>query len=202
MVASTLPAIAPSTTELQRDQVWTDEAFAALPDRGQRYEIIKGVLCDVGNSGMEHGNLGMYLGGSLEIYSRSHQLGAVCDSSTAFSLASGSKRSSDVAFVAKARLRGMKRLPKGFFVGAPDLAVEILSPSNTVEEIHEKLVEYFENGCRLVWVVHPDERYVLVYRSLQPDRLLKLNDALDSEDLLPGFTLPLADLFAEWAFDD
>ena len=89
----------------------------------------------------------------------------------------------------------------GFLEGAPDLAVEILSPSNTVAEIHDKLVEYFENGARLVWVIHPKEQYVLVYRSSQePDRLLKSTDSLDGEEIAPEFTLPIADLFQKLAF--
>ena len=89
---------------------------------------------------------------------RSQKLGVICDSSTAFTLKTGNKP--DISFIAKERLQGVKRLPKGYFQGSPDLAVEILSPSNTVEEIHDKIVEYFESGTRLVWVIHPDEQYV------------------------------------------
>jgi Uma2 family endonuclease len=61
----------------------------------------------------------------------------------------------DISFFAKERLQGMTELPIGFLEGAPDLAVEVLSSGNTIEEIHDKLVEYFENGSRLVWLVHP-----------------------------------------------
>jgi Uma2 family endonuclease len=79
--------------------------------------------------------------------------------------------------------------------------VEILFPGNTVEEIHDKLVEYFENGACLVWVVNPKEHYVLVYRSAQePDRLLKSADSLDGEEVIPGFTLPIAELFQKLTF--
>ncbi len=148
--------------------IWTDEAFMALPEDGHRYELVNGELVDVGNSGMEHGyiasNLMIFLGGFV----RSHKLGVMCDSSTAFAMKAGNKRSTDISFIAKERLQGIKRLPKGYFQGSPDLAVEILSPNNTVEEIHDKIVEYFENGSRLVWVIHPDEHYVLVYHSPSP----------------------------------
>ncbi len=109
----------------------------------------------------------------------------------------GNKRSPDVAFVSKERLQGLKRLPKGFFQGAPDLAVEIVSPSNTFEEIHTKSVEFFASGTRLVWVVNLDEQWVMVYYAPQPDRLLKIADSLEGEDVIPGFSLPLAELFAE-----
>jgi Uma2 family endonuclease len=85
--------------------------------------------------------------------------------------------------------------------GAPDLAIEILSPTNTIEEINDKLVEYFENGSRLVWVINPSQHYVLVYRSSQePDRLLKSIDSLDGEEVVPGFTLPVANLFQKLSF--
>lgn len=177
-------------------KIWTDAEFMALPD-SERYELVDGELVNMGNSGMEHGNFGAFLAGTIELYARSKKLGVTCDSSTAFSMKSGNKRSPDVSFVAKERLQGLKRLPKGFFQGAPDLAIEVISPNNTYDEIHAKIVEYFESGAKLVWVIHPDEQSVIVYRSPQPDRLLKIVDALDGEDVLPGFSLPITELFAE-----
>jgi Uma2 family endonuclease len=70
-----------------------------------------------------------------------------------------------------------------------------------VAEIHDKLVEYFEKGARLVWVIHPKEQYVLVYRSSQePDHLLKSTYSLDGEEIVPGFTLPVAEFFQKQGF--
>lgn len=181
-------------------KVWTDEAFMALSKDGHSYELVDGELIDMGNSGMEHGEFGAFLAGMLAIYARKNGLGVVCDSSTAFALKSGNKRSPDVSFVAKDRLKGLKRLPKGYFQGAPDLAVEILSPNNTVEEIHDKIVEYFENGTRLIWVIHPDEKFVLVYHAPEPDGFLRTGDSLDGETVVPGFSLELTELFSEWNF--
>ena len=148
-------------------KIWTDAEFMALNRDGHRYEIVNGELIDRGNSGAKHGYvcsiLMILLGGYVHI----QKLGAMFDSSTAFKMKSGNKRSPDVSFMAKERLQGLHDLPDGFLEGAPDLAVEILCPGNTVAEIHDKLVEYFENGARLVWVIHPKEGYVLVYRSSQ-----------------------------------
>lgn len=182
-------------------KIWTDAEFMALNRDGHRYEIVNGELIDMGNSGAKHGyvcsTLMILLGG----YVRLHKLGAMFDSSTAFKMKSGNKRSPDISFMAKERLQGLDDLPDGFLEGAPDLAVEILSPSNTVEEIDQKLVEYFDNGSRLVWVIHPRQKYVLVYRNAQePDRLLKSNDSLAGEEIVPDFTLPIADLFQKLAF--
>lgn len=181
-------------------RTWTDEEFMALPD-GERYELVNGELVDMGNSGMEHGYLAGVLLMLLGNIVRTRKLGVLCDSSTAFTMKSGNKRSPDVSFVAKERLQGWKRLPKGFFQGAPDLAIEVISPSNTYEEIHAKIVEYFDSGARLVWVIHPDEQWVMVYRSPQPDRLLKITDHLDGEEVIPGFSLPISELFAELEWD-
>jgi Uma2 family endonuclease len=182
-------------------KIWTDEAFIALPDDGHHYEVVNGELIDVGNSGALHGYVCSILMILLGGYIRIHKLGAMFDSSTAFKMKNGNKRSPDISFFAKERLQGLTELPSGFLEGAPDLAVEVLSPGNTVEEIDEKIAEYFENGARLVWVISPTQHYILVYRSTQePDRLLKSADSLDGEDVVPGFTLPVADLFQKLSF--
>ncbi|MFN9175298.1 MAG: Uma2 family endonuclease [Synechocystis sp.] len=175
--------------------VWTDEAFLHLPDGDRHYEILDGKLIDMGNSGALHGyvcsTLIILLGG----YIRDQKLGAIFDSSTAFTMASGNRRSPDIAFFAKERLRGISPLPSGYLDGAPDLAVEVLSQGNTVAEIDNKLAEYFANGCRLAWIIHPIQRYVLVYRNAQqPDDLLKDADRLTGEDVIPGFEVSVATL--------
>jgi Uma2 family endonuclease len=181
--------------------IWTDEEFMALPDHGDRYEIIDGELVTLGNSGMEHGNIGIFLGGLIEIFVRQHRLGVTCDSSTAFKMKGGNKRSPDISFVSRDKLQGLAELPDGFLDGAPDLAIEVLSPNNTIAEIDQKIVEYFENGSRLVWVINLKLHYVLVYRSaLEPDRLLKQSDSLDGEDVIAGFTMPLFELFQRISF--
>ncbi|QYO62101.1 Uma2 family endonuclease [Leptolyngbya sp. 7M] len=182
------------------NKVWTDEEFMALSKDGHRYEVVNGELVDMGNSGMEHGYVACILVAALTAVVQQNKLGAVCDSSTAFTLKNGNKRSPDVSFVAKERLKGLKRPPRGLFQGSPDLAVEILSPSNTIEEIHAKIVEYFENDTRLVWVIHPDEKYVLVYHSPEPDQFLRPPDRLDGEAIVPGFSMAVAELFEEWDF--
>jgi len=179
---------------------WTDEEFMALSKDGHRYELVNEELVDMGNSGMEHGYIACILVTFLTAFVQQHKLGAVCDSSTAFTLQKGNKRSPDVSFVSRERLKGLKRPPRGFFQGSPDLAVEILSPSNTIAEIHDKIVEYFQNETRLVWVIHPDEKYILVYHTPEPDRLLRSLDRLEGEDVIPGFSISVAELFAEWDF--
>jgi Uma2 family endonuclease len=187
------PAIAAKT--------WTDEAFMALPDDGHHYEIVNGELIDMGNSGALHGYVCSLALAALAGYILPKKLGVILDSSTAFKMKNGNKRSPDIAFFAKERLQGITVLPSGYLDGAPDLVVEVLSPGNTIEELDDKLTEYFENGSRLAWVINPTQHYVLVYRSAQePDHLLKGKDYLDGEEVIPGFTLAVADLFQKLDF--
>jgi Uma2 family endonuclease len=105
----------------------TDEEFMTFSKHEGNYELVNGEVISMGNSGMEHGNIGAYLGGLIELYARSKKLGVTCDSSTAFTFKSGNKCSPDISFVSKQRLQGIKRLPKGFFQGSPDLAKEHLT---------------------------------------------------------------------------
>lgn len=84
---------------------------------------------------------------------------------------------------------------EGFLKGAPDLAVEILSPSNTVKEMKDKALEYFESGSKLVWIVKPYDRSVVVLRPDGSERVLSVTDSLDGEDVIPGFSLVVGELF-------
>ena len=77
----------------------------------------------------------------------------------------------------------------------PDLAIEVISPSNTANEIAGKLAEYFEAGVRQTWVVYVEQRLVYIYRSVMSVRIVGVDDDLDGGEILPGFTLRLADLF-------
>ncbi|AFY62194.1 Uma2 family endonuclease [Synechococcus sp. PCC 6312] len=181
-------------------KTWTDAEFMDLPSDGHRYELVNGEVVDMGNSGMEHGYFASILLAELTIFVRKNKLGAICDSSTAFTLKNGNKRSPDIGFIGRERLRGLSRPLRGFFEGAPDLVVEILSPGNTVEEMHQKIVEYFANGTRLLWKVDPSERSILVYHSSEPDQLLGMGDSLDGEDIVPGFSMAVNELFEAWDF--
>ncbi|NJM77433.1 MAG: Uma2 family endonuclease [Acaryochloridaceae cyanobacterium RU_4_10] len=115
--------------EQPEKKVWTDAEFMALPRDGHRYELVNGELIDMGNSGAKHGYVAIILSAALCKCVSSQKLGALMDSSTAFKMKNGNKRSPDVSFVAKERLQGLDDLPDGFLDGAPDLAVEILSPN-------------------------------------------------------------------------
>ncbi|MFM1841795.1 MAG: hypothetical protein RLZZ490_528 [Cyanobacteriota bacterium] len=185
-----------SFTPHQNQTVWTDDAFMGLSEDEQHYELVNGEIVKMGNSGALHGYVCSLLVAALINYIMPKKLGVILDSSTAFTMKNANKRSPDIAFLTKERLQGLTTLPSGYLDGAPDLIVEVLSPGNTVEEIDGKLIDYFDNGAQLVWVINPLQHYALVYRCAQePDRLLKGGDTLDGEDVIVGFSLPIADLF-------
>jgi Uma2 family endonuclease len=121
-------------------KVWTDAEFMALPDDGNRYELVKGELINLGNSGALHGYIAIILSAALFALVTSRKLGVLLDSSTAFTMKNGNKRSPDIAFFVKERLQGLEELPTVFLEGGPDLVVEILSPGNTVDLLQKSFV--------------------------------------------------------------
>ena len=103
-------------------------------------------------------------------------------------------RAPDVAFILRERVP-QEGLPRGFFPGAPDLAVEVISPSDLYAEVDEKVAEWIERGARVVFVVNPRRQTVAVHRARQPVRVLTEDDVLEAEDLVPGWSLPVRNLF-------
>jgi Uma2 family endonuclease len=87
------------------------------------------------------------------------------------------------------------RLPRGFFPGAPDLAVEVVSPGDTAAYLESKIQDYLGGGAQRVWVVYPDTRSVVVHQPNGTARRYGADDTLTDEELLPGFSLPLEELF-------
>lgn len=102
-----------------------------------------------------------------------------------------SVRGPDIAFWRKERLA---EIPVGYFSIAPDMLVEVLSPSNTSKQIFAKLKEYFASGVRLVWVVSPEDRTLTIYRTADEGRILHETATVTGEDVLPGFTCRVSDL--------
>lgn len=102
-------------------------------------------------------------------------------------------RGPDVSFVSRERLTNLD--DARFFSGAPDLAVEILSPSSRCGAMHAKVADYLAAGARMVWVVDPKRKSVTTYRTLLAPQRLESGESLDGEDVLPGLTIPLEAIF-------
>lgn len=102
-------------------------------------------------------------------------------------------RAPDAAFVVSERLADQPAT--GFFEGAPDLAIEVISPSETVDDVESKVIDFLEAGTQLVWLIYPRTQTVTVYRSLTDIEILTIEDKLDGGVLLPGFSVPLKEIF-------
>ena len=179
-------------------QLMTADELLALP-RGQfRYELINGELKKMSPAGQKHGRITVRLTVPLAKHVRDRQLGEVYAAETGFKLKSNpdTVRAADIAFVGKERLRILGET-ESYWPGAPDLAVEVNSPSDTVLEVEKKVMEWLEFGSRLVWVVSSKLHTVTVYRSLTEIVVLTENDTLDGGDVVPGFQIPIAEIFAE-----
>jgi Uma2 family endonuclease len=158
-------------------------------------ELIDGVLVTK-PIGYEESCLTRTLVILLGAYVRQHGLGVLSGADGPYRVARNQVRLPDIAFVSRDRFR---RRNRGAAISslAPDLAVEVLSKSNTRREMERKLREYFAAGTRLVWFVDPRKRTVRVYTDPDHSTLLGEADTLDGGAVLPGFALPLRELFAE-----
>ncbi len=179
-------------------KVWTEAELEALPEDGYDRELVNGELVMSPKNNWLHGEICMRLATAMKTFADRHRLGAVWDSSTGFWMENLNCRAPDISFVRKERLRGLKRREAKFFQGAPDLAVEVLSPSNTRREVDERLSDYFSSGAQLAWVIDPELELVEICHSPTSRRLLGPAAMLEGEQLLPGFQYSIADLFKEW----
>jgi Uma2 family endonuclease len=184
-----------ATTALTRKKrAWTDEELEALPKDGYKYELLDGELI-MSPAHARHGEVSMRIGGLLLNFADRNDLGKIYDSSTGFRLAPDLLLSPDVSFVSKARLKKILVAPDKFLLGAPDLAVEVLSPSDRLQQIHRKLDRYFEHGLRLVWWVDWTKEQVHIYTPDSIGALTRSTDILSGGDVLPGFKCRLSRIF-------
>jgi Uma2 family endonuclease len=177
----------------------TADELLAMPDDGFVYELIKGELIKVSPPpGHEHGLVAMNIAGPLYKYVKTKSLGNVYAAETGFLLQQNpdTVRAADVAFVKRERIEKAGPV-EGYWKGAPDLAVEVISPSDTVGRIEGKVAKWLDSGARMVWVVSPKMRTVTAYRSLTEIVILTEKDTLDGGEVVPGFQIAIAEIFAE-----
>jgi len=190
-----LPGVLPFRTLLAMEHVsdrpLTAEEYSRLPEGEDRDELIAGLVVSEPHPLPRHGRIQVELASRLHGHVRSRGLGVVL-TEVGFLLARDpdTVRAPDVAFVRAARYDARKEA-SGFFPGAPDLTVEILSPSNRPGEIHAKVADYLAAGAPLVWVLDPERRAATVYRTLLAPRRVAV---LDGEDVVPGFSVTVSEL--------
>ena len=176
------------------------EQFYALPDDGYRYELIRGLLVSEPVPGRSHGQTLARVAEILRGFARKTGAGTVYAGDSGFVLARqpDTVRGPDVAYVSAEREHQAPSPQESpYFPGAPDLAVEVRSPSDRTNEVLGKVSDYLAAGSRLVWVVDPAHFEVQVFRSLLKPLTLSVADNLDGGDVLPGFSVRVSELFSD-----
>ncbi len=173
------------------------EDLYGMQDDGLKHELQAGVLVSEPLPGFRHGRIVVNLSALLAEHVRARRLGVVV-AETGFILARrpDTVRGPDVAFVTRERIEKLAD-PTAAFSGPPDLAIEVLSPSNAAASMHAKVADYLAAGTRQVWLVDPARETVTVYRSLLSPAVYRGDDVLDGEDVVPGFRVRVADLFED-----
>ena len=178
-----------SIQEIPVPDTMTLEEF--LENDLEGYEYIKGELVLMPPATMIHGEINMNIIHFLDTYVREHQLGRLYTTETTFQLDDRAVKP-DVAFVSTDRLPENRNQASPI---PPDLAIEVVSPSDKHYDVTEKALAYLRSGTRLVWVIEPVAKTVMVYRSESDFTLLNYEDTLAGEDVVEGFSCPVAELF-------
>jgi Uma2 family endonuclease len=180
------------------------EELELLPSGyGNRYELVRGELRTMTPTGLIHGLVTMRAASLLVAFVRSHQLGAVLAAETGYLLSRQPDhvRAADVAFIARGRLSRSDIHRPGYAPIAPDLVVEVISPSDTWSSVTEKALDWLAHGVKVVWLLDPDTRTAQIWRSGgEVDR--RSGDAeIDAEPVLPGFRCATSEMFPDLEAD-
>jgi Uma2 family endonuclease len=177
-------------------RITTADELLRMRDDGQRHELVRGELRTMTPAGCEHGDVCVFLVASLHGHVNETGLGTVWEGQTGFRLASNpdTVRAPDVAFLRRERVEA-GGVPKGYWPGPPDLAAEVVSPSDSFRMVQERVREWLDAGTRMVLVLDPDDRAVTVYRSRDRARVLGPDDVIDGEDVVPGWRCEVRTLF-------
>lgn len=171
----------------------TPDDLLAMPD-GDHYELIDGIPKEK-SMGAQSDEITAAIISALHAFVRQQRLGHVYGSQTGFRCFPNNRvRKPDCAFVAAGRLPN-DRSPGGDIAIAPDLVIEVVSPNDTYEEVSTKVMDYKSARVKLIWVISPETKTVLIRRLDGTCSELNESGALSGEDVLPGFTCPVAELF-------
>ena len=179
-----------------KEKLLTADDLLRLDAQGVRGELIRGVLCETMPSGGEHGEIVMNFGILLGNFIKPQRLGRLAGSDSGVRLERDpdTVREPDVAYISAGRLP-LSVKSKGYYEVVPELVVEIVSPSDSWQSVHDKALMWISYGSRLVWVVYPDLRMVDVYSEDGAMVTLGADEILDGGDVLPGFSCRVSEIF-------
>lgn len=182
----------------QATRLLTAEEFWAMPEPlDHRLELVRGEVIEVPLTGGQHGDIVAAIFALLYAFVRPRRLGKLYANEVGFRIHQNpdTVRGPDVAFVTRDRVP-VTGSPEGFWLLAPDLAVEVVSPHDCRSKVEAKTQDYLEAGVQLVWVIWPKTRTVTVYTLDAEPRIFTADETLDGGDVLPGFAASVAELFA------
>jgi len=182
---------------LETETLITGEELLAMGDPGPS-ELVEGRIVVMRPTALEHGGYELNFAEPLKVFVRHHKLGKVVVGEVGIYTHRNpdTVRAADVIFISHSQL-AKRQARRGYLDVAPELVVEIMSPDDRWSEVNQKLREYFTIGVKLVLVADPADRSVYVYRSLTDVREFTGTDTLTGDDVLPGFSIPVASLFEE-----
>lgn len=174
----------------------TAEELLRMADVGLRRELVRGELKTMAPAGHDHGGIAINVSTPLDQHVRKNDLGRVYAAETGFMLETNpdTVRAPDVAFIRRERVLQVGRRP-GYWPGAPDLAVEVVSPSESYSEVEEKVLDWLSAGTRMVVVLDPRKRTATVYRSRTDIVVLTDGEEIEGEDVVPGWRIPVGEIF-------
>ena len=169
----------------------------ALPDDGQRYELIDGEVRVMSPAGNKYGEIAATLLCLIDPHIRENHLGAVYAAETGFLIQQDpdTVRAPDVAFIAQARIDEVGPV-EGYWPGAPDIVAEVVSPNDRFTDIEQKALHWLKAGSKVVWVVDPLQTHVTEYRGVSDIRVLGSDEMLSAPQIIPGWEVKIAELFA------
>ena len=184
------------------ERLYTEADLAAmpsdLPSGPVWYELDDGRLITMTPAGVEHGSYEMRIGAAFYEQGEKKGLGRACTGEVGIVLRRKPPRivGADVAFIAKRSLP-MKKSRSGYLETMPEVVVEVLSPNDTKAYVNRKISDYLDAGVGQVWIADPARREIVIHRRNAQPQSFTENDVLKSHDPIPGFKLPLAEVFAD-----
>ena len=179
----------------QKTLLTAEEFFRLYSHKDGRYELVDGEVVEMAPVNEQHGAVALNIGAGFNLYSRQSGIGrASVETGYRLRISPDTVRGPDVSFVVAGK-EAWESLGDGFSPDAPDIAVEVVSPSNTAAEIERKVGEYLAAGSQRVWVVYTSSRNVLAHRAEGATITYSGDEVITDEELLPGFSLPLSDIF-------
>ena len=174
----------------------TAAEFWAMPeDPGHRYELVDGELIDMDGAPL-HGEISGEIYLLLKLHIRATGLPLRVGVCTGFQMSPRTLRFPDVHVTTRERMAAYDEVAGGFPRFAPDVAIEVVSPSNTPAEMDRKTAEYFANGARAVWLAYPIPRTVTIRRPGMPEQILRDDAILHGDPEIPGFACRVSEIFA------